>query len=347
MFAMRFLENVDPTALITTPTTQDCYCVQCMMHHGTKTHQLLVRKYGRKLLFKPQHHGRPREVRTDLPRLLQLPAELRLQIWELTVTRNEPIAVSQRRPHAIRGVDWDHRKLPSLLHACRQARKEALPIYYSSNTFRLLCGMAKFHLYRLERWLDVIGPEATSNLRHILLARNEVVATAEDDTRAEPTLSVIERRYEVDLTDRKNPVHSPTDHCTDCQDRAYAKHCIRRAQEGADKGVVWSQIESRNLEVLLDSPGNTCVGNVFWRKACPAHTTHDTCAAHLVREVRALDRCIDCALLKMSIANVKCCVSEHVKWAHGQPAVDGDVLWNMWSAVAALGVVWPSRHITD
>lgn len=59
-------------------------------------------------------------------RLLDLPAELRNDIYRLVVLQTDDIVVSTE------GINE-----PPLLKACKQIRVEALPIYYAENSFEL------------------------------------------------------------------------------------------------------------------------------------------------------------------------------------------------------------------
>ena len=60
------------------------------------------------------------------PSLLNIPAELRNNIYELALTSEHDIVIQ------VGGA-----KRPALLHACKQTREEATKIYFSQNDFRM------------------------------------------------------------------------------------------------------------------------------------------------------------------------------------------------------------------
>ncbi|KAH9810522.1 hypothetical protein Tdes44962_MAKER10415 [Teratosphaeria destructans] len=78
----------------------------------------------------------------DNPGFLSLPAELRLNIYELVWSPPRPVHV---RPH--HKPPYPHDNVPhhppetpkSLLQVCRLIRKEALPIYYYNTEYATAC----------------------------------------------------------------------------------------------------------------------------------------------------------------------------------------------------------------
>lgn len=70
-----------------------------------------------------------REAANFRQAFIQLPAELRNQIYELVIPSGQEIAKRHVHPKS-RG--WQG-QLPSLLHVCRRMRKEVFPIFYGTN----------------------------------------------------------------------------------------------------------------------------------------------------------------------------------------------------------------------
>ncbi|KAK4890807.1 hypothetical protein LTR27_010508 [Elasticomyces elasticus] len=88
------------------------------------------------------------EVKVLRCRLLELPEELQLQIYELVVIAKAPIRIVHRHcdgyqlAHSL-GEDtkrfFSERKQPALSRTCRSIRNIALPVYYKRNSFRVCC----------------------------------------------------------------------------------------------------------------------------------------------------------------------------------------------------------------
>ena len=76
-------------------------------------------------------------------RLLQLPKELQLNIWEYALTEQDPIPFfTTGSPHTPGNPRRSRPKtlrwyIPPLLQACRTCRIEGLPVFYASNIFIL------------------------------------------------------------------------------------------------------------------------------------------------------------------------------------------------------------------
>lgn len=99
---------------------------------------------------------------------LDLPAELRNRIYSSDLIKHRQIIPTNRSDH----------QQPALTRTCRQIRKEALPIYYGSNTFALprccyACNYGGEHTkpcplnlpqVRPADWLEAVGHH---NLRHV------------------------------------------------------------------------------------------------------------------------------------------------------------------------------------
>lgn len=84
-------------------------------------------------------------------RLFDLPPELWLRICEFAVTSTKPIQVG-REPRTKDQVAIVRQ--PAITRACRLLRSEALPLYYSHNSFEI------FHCYGIpcpRRWVLSIG----------------------------------------------------------------------------------------------------------------------------------------------------------------------------------------------
>ncbi|KAK5732096.1 hypothetical protein LTR17_010804 [Elasticomyces elasticus] len=93
------------------------------------------------------------EVKVPRCRLLELPEELQLQIYELVVIAKGPIRIPHRLcdgyqlAHGLEKENeiasparfFSERKQPALSKTCRSIRNIVLPIYYKGNSFRGCC----------------------------------------------------------------------------------------------------------------------------------------------------------------------------------------------------------------
>lgn len=95
--------------------------------------------------------------------LSKLPPELRNIIYEHIVVNNDKIKV--RDFYA--GKRTSVAKPPSILHACRQIRGEASPLYYGLNTFDMQSYEGNDKM--LCRWLAGLEAQDRSHLREIRL----------------------------------------------------------------------------------------------------------------------------------------------------------------------------------
>lgn len=108
--------------------------------------------------------------------LLNLPAELRNRIYELTLVKGEPVKILQillpqqssvRRSHTARTMmqmkaeNKDLAREPALLHTCQQVRNEATAIYYGGNTFYVRDKAT------LLNWSHAIGETKWAMLRRV------------------------------------------------------------------------------------------------------------------------------------------------------------------------------------
>lgn len=82
-------------------------------------------------------------------RLLALPAELRVYIYELVVIETHPL-----KPTFMYSKP-DDGKQPAVTKVSRQVRAESLPIYYEKNTFRVECYVGSV-IESSQRWLRAI-----------------------------------------------------------------------------------------------------------------------------------------------------------------------------------------------
>ncbi|KAK5115444.1 hypothetical protein LTR85_009904 [Meristemomyces frigidus] len=135
-------------------------------------------------------------------RLLNLPAELQLAIYELAVIEDEPLLLNCGCDSSYSGRRdvWREDKQawksgekrppcqPALTRTCRDIRADALPMFYKYNTFRAhYCYAATFRTAL--RWLRMIGHSNRQMLRRVVLVdanrRHDVymprdLATAKD-----------------------------------------------------------------------------------------------------------------------------------------------------------------------
>ncbi|KAK3696195.1 hypothetical protein LTR37_018097 [Vermiconidia calcicola] len=80
--------------------------------------------------------------------LMELPAELRVTIYEYLFSKGRPIVLRQQERH---GLHFG----PSLLVVSKQVREEALPVYFKCNTFSM-----RFYLdcsRRAARWMELLA----------------------------------------------------------------------------------------------------------------------------------------------------------------------------------------------
>lgn len=100
---------------------------------------------------------------------LKLPPELRNRIYEAVLTD----------PYAISAVHWDFEiprsttpEQPPLTRTCRAIRAEALPIFYSSNTFMIGVKRECDAAY-LRVWLKAIGPQNRDAVHEVIVRETD------------------------------------------------------------------------------------------------------------------------------------------------------------------------------
>ncbi|KAI5368062.1 hypothetical protein Slin15195_G031960 [Septoria linicola] len=96
-------------------------------------------------------------------RFLELPAELRIVIYELVLLQDDSVDITAT-------MEGSHFRDPPLLRTCCQISLEATPIYYSHNTFSCL----QFHLPDDDvenfvglQWLESLGKWRRSKLTKV------------------------------------------------------------------------------------------------------------------------------------------------------------------------------------
>lgn len=102
-------------------------------------------------------------------RLLELPAELQLYIYELAVVEAEPINfIMDGSTYDERLRELRSQTHPALAQTCRAIRPEALSIFYQRNVFNTSC----YH-YRtgdgICNWLRVIGQDRRKQLKALFV----------------------------------------------------------------------------------------------------------------------------------------------------------------------------------
>ncbi|KAK3660788.1 hypothetical protein LTR56_000546 [Elasticomyces elasticus] len=110
------------------------------------------------------------EVKAPRCRLLELPEELQLQIYELVVIAKAPIRISHLRcVGCLRAHNFEEnmdaslapffseRKQPALSRTCRTIRNIVLPIYYKRNSFRVCLFCNNRHRIASRTWLLSMG----------------------------------------------------------------------------------------------------------------------------------------------------------------------------------------------
>ncbi|KAK3633701.1 hypothetical protein LTR56_014081 [Elasticomyces elasticus] len=131
------------------------------------------------------------EVKVPRCRLLELPEELQLDIFELVVTSENKIRLGRMgcvgyghdlRP---RSLDTDQQLLsdlqlrrlrmqPAITRVCRSTRKIALPAYYKQNAFELcFCVYRDFEVAQrvasVKPWLEAIGASNRAMCRNFIV----------------------------------------------------------------------------------------------------------------------------------------------------------------------------------
>lgn len=87
--------------------------------------------------------------------LSKLPAELRIQIFELALTSPTAYGVGDQRPINRQAVQ------PPLTRTCRQIRKEALPVFYECNTFNFYLNF-EYGVERVRKWMQSMSESSAS-----------------------------------------------------------------------------------------------------------------------------------------------------------------------------------------
>ena len=112
---------------------------------------------------------------------MDLPPELRTRIYEIALVKSFPLHLNAnnwyymdhkrhvinftlRRKKRIVNTSWLQ---PALTRVCRQIRMEALPIFYSRNTFLEWAGNRYLHFSDLMIWLRCIGSENRNLIQRI------------------------------------------------------------------------------------------------------------------------------------------------------------------------------------
>ncbi|KAK5128841.1 hypothetical protein LTR85_000174 [Meristemomyces frigidus] len=106
----------------------------------------------------PTRHGDAAPAESTPFRLLDLPAELRNRVYVLALVHS-----TKADPLEIRVRFWISEGHRHLLEVSQQIRKEALPIYYHSNTFQ--SGLSSAH--PLRAWLTAVGRDAIGCLKDL------------------------------------------------------------------------------------------------------------------------------------------------------------------------------------
>ena len=114
-------------------------------------------------------------------RLLDLPAELRLKIYEYTVTQNDSIKITlpdcpckpkdKQLAHDIwcAPLSVTQRTPPALTRTCKSIREDALKFYYKGNDFEAGYCLNKGQHDVLLEWLACIGAEARADMRTLMI----------------------------------------------------------------------------------------------------------------------------------------------------------------------------------
>ena len=94
-----------------------------------------------------------------------IPRELRDQIYTATLRQDADIPITNC-------------PIPPLLLVCRQIYYEALPIFYSCNTFRyIMTGFATSHMSPWVLWLNSLSPLARASLKTVIIQLRTADAT--------------------------------------------------------------------------------------------------------------------------------------------------------------------------
>jgi hypothetical protein len=113
--------------------------------------------------------------------LLNLPLELQLYIYELTIIQDEPFLLNCPCNSSYRGryqqlhqdvQAWERREIhpplqPAITRTNRSIRRAALPIFYQKNIFRASYCYQTRMLSAPIKWLSMIGRENREMLRHL------------------------------------------------------------------------------------------------------------------------------------------------------------------------------------
>ncbi len=141
--------------------------------------------------FNPPIH-RTAMPKAKPPTLLTLPAELRIQIFELVLylPTGHTIIIENKIYTRAKRRRISPVATPPLARTCRQIRQEALPIYYASCSFYLGTFQGHFKLYRPFRvdsnidaiaFLTAIGPEQRSMIKRLYIGIPETDSAENKD----------------------------------------------------------------------------------------------------------------------------------------------------------------------
>ncbi|KAK5125817.1 hypothetical protein LTR85_012093 [Meristemomyces frigidus] len=162
-------------------------------------------------------------------RLLDLPPELRLRIYEYAVTSDGPVQITFNNykpqneygimgPEAAALNEWQQpaaiaeRTQAALSRTCREIHVDALKLYYAHNDFEAgYCHVAHREFPTLVKWLDSFGVQHRERLRSLRISDVHTAYGGRDGCMEDPvSASLLRLGAVVEAVDQRLAVHMVT-----------------------------------------------------------------------------------------------------------------------------------------
>lgn len=127
------------------------------------------------------------EIRQN-SRLLNLPGELRTQIYGTVLVHGDVVDFNWHYPDRRRKKERHDRpeQWLALIYTCRQIYTEAIGIVYSEHAFDFSATTSEKQLFKIQWFLDTIGPVNASFITRVLMHAPDLRAIVDSENEEEP-----------------------------------------------------------------------------------------------------------------------------------------------------------------